>query len=118
MAHSKKILVIENDEWRGCLCSILEETSHEVIAAENGLRGFQRLQHYSNDIIIIFCGCNLPTVDGPTFVDTAQQHGLLANKQLILVGHDEWDKKYTDQHLVVRKPFNVSRIQEIVKHLI
>ncbi|MHC5727996.1 MAG: response regulator [Nostoc sp.] len=58
----KKILVIENEaQSREMLLEFLEVEGFEVIGAENGLLGIQRLQE-SPDIVI--CDIVMPELDG------------------------------------------------------
>ncbi|HEX5034448.1 MAG TPA: response regulator, partial [bacterium] len=59
----KKILLIEDDPAvRENTAEILELAHYEVLTAENGKKGLQRLAEFSPDLIV--CDIMMPELDG------------------------------------------------------
>lgn len=64
-----KILVVDDSETlRTQLKKILEPQGHEVVEAENGVKGLEQFQAHT-DLNLILCDVNMPEMDGLTMCE-------------------------------------------------
>lgn len=108
-----KILVVEDDlKVRNILKEILEDKSHEVDEASDGLEGYKKLEQGSYDLCI--CDIKMPKMDGIEVLDKAKNAGLGTNF-IIISAHGTIDiaveavKKGAFDFL--QKPFDLGRLE-------
>ncbi len=64
-----KILVVDDSETlRTQLRKILEAKGHQVVEAENGVRGLEQFAAH-DDLKLVFCDVNMPEMDGLTMCE-------------------------------------------------
>jgi DNA-binding response OmpR family regulator len=79
-----KILIIEDElETRNMFLEALTEEGFEVIGAENGRAGIQKIQEYLPDVII--CDITMPELDGNQVLAILRQNSVTANIPLIFL---------------------------------
>lgn len=80
-----KILVVDDSETlRSQLKSILEEQSHTIIEAENGLIGLKAIES-DPSIELILCDVNMPEMDGLTMCERIFKSETLAKPPIFML---------------------------------
>lgn len=108
-----KILLIEDDaKIRSILKEILQEKSHEVDEAGDGLEGFRKLEQGTYDLCI--CDIKMPKMDGLEVLDKTKEAGIATNF-VVISAHGNIDiaveavKKGAFDFL--QKPFDLGRLE-------
>ncbi len=115
-----KILLVEDEIGvRGIAAQLLLSRGYEVMEAEDGEEALEILQKNSGGFDLIISDVVMPGMDGPTLINTAQEH--LGHARIIFIsGYAERDladlleAKHTVSFLP--KPFTVSQLAEKVKY--
>jgi two-component system nitrogen regulation response regulator NtrX len=108
-----KILIIEDDsKIRAILKEILEEKSHEVQEAADGVEGLKKLEQGIFDLCL--CDIKMPKMDGLEVLEKAKEQGISTNF-IIISAHGTIDvaveavKKGAFDFL--QKPFDLGRLE-------
>ena len=108
-----KILVIEDDaKIRAILKEILQDKSHDVDEAADGMEGYRKLEQGMYDLCI--CDIKMPKMDGLEVLEKAKDEGIGANF-IIISAHGNIDiaveavKKGAFDFL--QKPFDLGRLE-------
>ncbi len=79
-----KILLIENEEFlRKLYSEFLSMSKYEVDTAENGKDGFNRLDSFMPDLIIL--DIKMPVMDGPEFLKNIKKNMKLRDIPIIIL---------------------------------
>ena len=86
-----KILLIENEDFiRKLYSEFLSMSKYEVVTAENGKDGFEKLESFSPDLIIL--DIKMPVMDGPEFLKNIKSNMKLKDIPIIiLTGVSEYE---------------------------
>ncbi len=117
-----KILVVDDDKTTRKLLSIyLKGKGHEVVTAENGLEGIEKVG--TENVNLVVTDMNMPYMDGIEFVKNLRADPLYAELPIIMVTTeaDEDEKKRAfeigvDDYLV--KPTNAEQINASIKKIL
>ena len=117
-----KILVVDDDKTTRKLLSIyLKAKGHEVVTAENGLEGIEKVG--TENVNLVVTDMNMPYMDGIEFVKNLRADPLYAELPIIMVTTeaDEDEKKRAfeigvDDYLV--KPTNAEQINASIKKIL
>lgn len=111
MNNSKRILVIDNEEYIQEVAKICLETigKWEVITASSGLEGIKKAENENPDVILL--DVMMPDMDGPTTFKRLQANVQTRNIPVILLTakiQPSDRKRYADMGMtaVIAKPFN------------
>ena len=70
-----KLLVIDDSRFsRKRLIECLKQGKHEIIEAENGIKGFELAQHHQPDCIL--CDLLIPEMDGYQFLEKLRENDI------------------------------------------
>ncbi len=91
---SKILVVDDHEEIRDALAALLEEEGHDVIHAENGVRGLERAVQDSPDVILLDIA--MPQMDGLEVLQKLKSNVETENVAVIMV------TAQGDRHAMVR----------------
>jgi two-component system chemotaxis response regulator CheY len=117
-----KILVVDDDKTTRKLLSIyLKGKGHEVVTAENGLEGIEKVG--TENVNLVVTDMNMPYMDGIEFVKNLRADPLYSELPIIMVTTeaDEEEKRRAfeigvDDYLV--KPTNAEQINASIKKIL
>lgn len=117
---SKTVLAIDDSlTVRELVCFVLGNAGYEVILAEDGLDGLDRLEKIKPDIIIT--DVNMPRLDGLGFIEKARQGNAKGTPILVLTTESDAEKKARARAAGatgwITKPFNPAQLLEAVRRV-
>lgn len=107
-----KILIVDDERSiRNTMKEILEYEGHEVMLAEDGLKGFEAAKEHSFDVI--FCDIKMPNMDGMEALEKIQE--VQADTPIIMIsGHGNIDTAVEaikkGAYDFIEKPLDLNRI--------
>lgn len=114
----KRVLVVE-DEFliAELLASVLEERGYEVVMADNGRAGLDRMQKPPTVVITDFM---MPVMSGLEFAQAVKAESQWQSIPIILISAAQLDIAHAQGHLFARlfqKPFDPDDIADCVEEL-
>ena len=114
-----KILVVDDSKlMRDFIKDSLTDLSFEVLKASNGDEALKIMDELGTEIDGIFCDCEMPVMDGPTFIRKMRSDARFKNKPVIgMTGEDENKKLLFEAgaQIVLKKPFSLKVLEDAVK---
>lgn len=106
------ILLIEDDpQLRDSVQAVLEVEGYQVVTAEHGLEGLQRLDADGHPCLIVL-DLMMPVMNGWEFLETMQQRHAVPQPPVVVVSAaaqlDDVQQRFQCQ--VLRKPFDVDHL--------
>ena len=115
------ILIIEDSELnREMLVDILSQDYKKIYQAEDGLKGIEKIDQYSDSLIVILLDVFMPNCNGITVLKYASDQGITDFIPVIVITSDT-SAKIEEECLkagafdFIRKPFNENLIRHKVK---
>jgi two-component system chemotaxis response regulator CheY len=120
---SKTVLVVDDSKTiRNLVAFILKSEGIEVVTAENGLDGLEKL--YSiQDIALILTDINMPRMDGFSFIEAVRKQDIYKDIPIIILstegGEDDMQKGMNlGANLYMVKPAQPERMVRNIKMLL
>ncbi len=119
MDNQKKIMVVDDNEHiRLLLKSLLESNGYEVILAEDGLEGMEKLRNETMDLILL--DIRLPYVSGIGLIKIAKEHkpGIPI---ICMTGYGASPETIAQEEcveMVFSKPFSNQELLEAIRKLL
>lgn len=117
--NSLKVLFVDDEErLRDIFGELLSDNGAEVILAGDGLEALQRLKEQQFDVIIT--DFKMPNLDGPSFLEKANECGILRNTKVIcMTGGVLENELSTSQRSIIDefldKPFDEEKLISSIK---
>lgn len=115
----KKILTIDDSKtMRSMLLVTLKQAGYEVIQAEDGRDGLDKLEAGGADVVIT--DINMPVMDGITFIKECRKRSAFASTPILTLTTESSDAKKAEGRLAgatgwIVKPFNPEKLLKVVE---
>jgi len=113
-----KILVVDDERSIRLLLESFLSKKYEVLSKSDGLEALDWLETNLPDLII--CDCQMPVMDGYSFVEKVRQRGYTKHTPIVMLSGVESSKdrvkcfKLGAQDFL-KKPFNPEELDELIK---
>jgi two-component system chemotaxis response regulator CheY len=116
---AKKILTVDDSKtMRDMLLMTLKRAGYEVIQAEDGQDGLDKLEANGADVIIT--DINMPVMDGITFIKECRMRSAYSATPILTLTTESSDKKKAEGRNAgatgwIVKPFNPEKLLRVVE---
>jgi two-component system chemotaxis response regulator CheY len=116
---AKKILTVDDSKtMRDMLLMTLKRAGYEVIQAEDGRDGLDKLEANGADVIIT--DINMPVMDGITFIKECRRRSAFSATPILTLTTESSDKKKAEGRNAgatgwIVKPFNPEKLIRVVE---
>ncbi|MCQ2611183.1 MAG: response regulator [Treponema sp.] len=123
MGDKKKIIVIDDVELNRAILGEAFSKEFEILEAEDGLEGLEKIKNNEEDLAAIFLDIIMPGMDGFTVLQELDKMEIMKRIPLFLITTETTD--YVVNHAynygvvdVIQKPFNLMIIERRVRNII
>lgn len=123
MDDKKKIIVIDDVELNRAILGEAFSKEFEILEAEDGLEGLEKIKNNEEDLAAIFLDIIMPGMDGFTVLQELDKMEIMKRIPLFLITTETTD--YVVNHAynygvvdVIQKPFNLMIIERRVRNII
>ena len=116
MASASVLIAEDDDNFRDAVEDALVEDGHSVVCARNGVDALVALNKVRRPALLLL-DVHMPVMDGVTFLSQLQFHPLRDDFEVIIMSAVVNPERLTHAPYVtraMRKPFDVSEIQQLV----
>ncbi len=88
-----QILIVDDSKTvRNLLAFILKKEGFNVLSAENGIDGLEKLYSFSDEIDLILSDINMPRMDGFTFIKTIREQEAYRDLPIVILSTEGQEK--------------------------
>ena len=115
---AKKVLILDDSvSMRQMLSMILSSGGYEVVPAENGKEGLEKL---SDELAAIITDYNMPGMSGVDFIKEVRNGEVAKNKPIIMVTTESEQQKKDEGRAAgatgwITKPFEKAQLLEVLE---
>ena len=111
------VLVVDDDaDLRNSIKRVLEDDGHEVITASDGREALTRLNEPAFHPSVMVLDLMMPVMNGWQLLDIFARDRRLQKIPVILTSAYFGNRFVADPHTMLRKPFKLDRLLELVAH--
>ncbi len=90
---SSQILIVDDSKTvRNLLAFILKKEGFNVLSAENGIDGLEKLYSFSDEIDLVLSDINMPRMDGFTFIKTIREQEAYRDLPIVILSTEGQEK--------------------------
>jgi response regulator RpfG family c-di-GMP phosphodiesterase len=113
------VLYVDDEDINLFLFERSFRSLYNVLTANSGEQGLQKLEERASDIIVVISDMRMPGMDGITFIKKAKEkHANIAYFILTAFDYSEEINKALEDHLINRfftKPFDIEQIKASIE---
>lgn len=115
-AHGRVLVVDDDAGVREGLTDVLTRGGFEVVLAENGREGLERLRAHRPDVVLLDLA--MPVMTGQDFIMESRYHSLFASTPIVVMTArgNGGAALPLDADAVILKPFDADTILHVVNH--
>ena len=115
-AHGRVLVVDDDAGVREGLTDVLTRGGFEVVLAENGREGLERLRAHRPDVVLLDLA--MPVMTGQDFIMESRYHPLFASTPVVVMTArgNGGAALPLDADAVILKPFDADTILDVVNH--
>ena len=116
--HETILLVEDDDNVRGLIVSVLQESGYNVITATNGREALERMDESASDVALLMTDVVMPEMNGRELWNSFSDRGYDI-PLIVMSGYPKGEEEggFLDQaSTYLQKPFGPKEIAEAVRH--